>query len=83
MGHAQPIPILQWLARSDSFVVVTYARHLLSLRKVEYLLAERGSTSAMKPYDFDGIGLAVVRDKDPKEANCASVPLPPVALAFG
>jgi transposase-like protein len=42
MGHAQPIPILQWLARSDSFVVVTYARHPLSLRKIEYLLAERG-----------------------------------------
>ena len=83
MGHAQPIPILQWLARSDSFVVVTYVRYPLSRQNVEDLLAERGVDISMRPYDFGGTGLAAFRDRDPKEANCASVPLPPVARAFG
>jgi len=42
LGHEQPVPIFQQLARVIRLVVMMYVRYPLSLRNVEDLLAERG-----------------------------------------
>ena len=45
-------------------VVMMYVRYPLSLRNVEDLLAERGSTSAVRPAGFGGTGLALFRRRN-------------------
>ena len=42
LGHEQPVPLFQQLARVIRLVVMMYVRYPLSLRNVEDLLAERG-----------------------------------------
>ena len=62
-------------------VVMMYVRYPLSLRNVEDLLAERGSTSATRLSVSGGTGL--VRCSPPRSERSAHARLSAVALAFG
>ena len=65
-------------------VVMMYVRYPLSLRNVEYLLAERGIDTSHETVRFWCEPVwPDFRGRDPKEPGCASAPLPSVALAFG